>query len=74
MNTPFFLDIMGVIEVKGHSSQGTIQTSLEAPEGFFGGLAQLARASDSYSLGPGFESLNRHHYIVRRHPGASKSL
>ena len=24
-------------------------------------LAQLARASDSYSLGPGFESLNRHH-------------
>jgi hypothetical protein len=27
----------------------------------FGDLAQLARASDSYSLGPGFESLNRHH-------------
>jgi hypothetical protein len=27
----------------------------------YGGLAQLARASDSYSLGPGFESLNRHH-------------
>ncbi len=26
-----------------------------------GGVAQLARASDSYSLGPGFKSLHRHH-------------
>ncbi len=30
----------------------------------FGSVAQLARASDSYSLGPGFESLHCHQITI----------